>query len=202
VEVLPLARPHHQDGLFHTIDIELRDRWRWHKYMPDRTMSLFLSSTLTVFPSTIFSVNVPSDYGYVVLAVGVGSFIVPTLMGGAVMKARKEFDVQYPNLYATPGYHKKADEFNRIQRGHQNMFESLSSVSIMTLLGGIQYPRINAGGYVLYLLGSHFYLKGYADTTLDVKMARYQRGGGIKWIGVLCSLVSTVSLGGSMLGWW
>jgi glutathione S-transferase len=151
---------------------------------------------------TIFSVNVPSDYGYVVLAVGVGSFIVPTLMGGAVMKARKEFDVQYPNLYATPGYHKKADEFNRVQRGHQNMFESLSSVSIMTLLGGIQYPRINAGGYVLYLLGSHFYLKGYADTTLDVKMARYQRGGGIKWIGVLCSLVSTVSLGGSMLGWW
>ncbi len=43
---------------------------------------------------SIFSMDVPSDYGYVVLAVGVGSFVVPTLMGGAVMKARKEFDVQ------------------------------------------------------------------------------------------------------------
>ncbi|KAL3785519.1 hypothetical protein ACHAW5_005273 [Stephanodiscus triporus] len=151
---------------------------------------------------SIFSINVPSDYGYVVLAVGVGSFVVPTMMGGAVMKARKEFDVQYPNLYATPGYHKRADDFNRVQRGHQNIFESISGVSIMTLLGGLRYPRINAAGFVLYLLGSHLYAKGYADRTLDVKMARYQRGGGIKWIGVLCSMVSTVSLGGSMLGWW
>ena len=151
---------------------------------------------------SIFSMDVPSDYGYVVLAVGVGSFVVPTLMGGAVMKARKEFDVQYPNLYATPGFHKHADDFNRVQRGHQNMFESLSAVSTMSLLGGVKYPKINAAGYALYLLGSHLYLRGYADRTLDVKMARYQRGGGIKWIGVLCSMVSTVSLGGSMLGWW
>ena len=41
------------------------------------------------------------------------------VMSGLVMKARKELDVKYPNLYATPGYHKNADEFNRIQRGHQ-----------------------------------------------------------------------------------
>ena len=151
---------------------------------------------------SIFSMDVPSDYGYVVLAVGVGSLVVPTLMGGAVMRARKEYDVQYPNLYATPGYHKRADEFNRVQRGHQAMYESLTSVSIMALLGGMKYPRLNAAGYATYLLGSHFFLVGYADNTLDVKMARYQRGGGIKWIGVLCSLASTVSLGGSMLGWW
>jgi glutathione S-transferase len=153
-------------------------------------------------PDSIFSINVPSDYGYVVLIVGVGSFVVPTIMGSAVMKARKEFDVQYPNLYATPGHHKMADDFNRVQRGHQAIFESLTSVSIMSLLGGLKYPRLNAAGYGLYLLGSHYFLKGYADRTLDVKMARYQRGGGIKWIGVLVSMFSTISFGGSMLGWW
>ena len=97
---------------------------------------------------SIFSMDVPSDYGYVVLAVGGGSLVVPTLMGGAVMKARREFDVQYPNLYATPGYHKRADDFNRVQRGHQAMFESLTSVSIMTLLGGIRYPKLNGAIHV------------------------------------------------------
>ena len=35
------------------------------------------------------------------------------------MKARKDFDVKYPNLYATPGLHKHADAFNSVQRGHQ-----------------------------------------------------------------------------------
>ena len=149
-----------------------------------------------------FNMQVPFAYGYVVLAVGLGSFVVTTMMGGPVMKARKQFSVPYPNLYATPGYHKHADEFNRVQRGHQNMYESLSSVIVMTLLGGLKHPYSCAVAFCLYLLGSYFYLVGYADTSLDVKTARYKRGGGIKWIGVLWALGSSVSLSGSMLGWW
>ena len=128
---------------------------------------------------TSFVLDVPSDYGYVVLMVGAGSFIVTTMMGGPVMAARKKYDVKYPNLYATPGFHKEADAFNRVQRGHQNMYESLSSVMAMTLLGGLKYPKLNAAGFALYLLGSYFYLKGYADTTLDVKMARCAHAGSI-----------------------
>merc|ERR1719316_1581981 len=131
-----------------------------------------------------FALQVPFAYGYVVLTVGVGSFVVTTMMGGAVMAARKKFDVGYPNLYATPGHHKHADEFNRVQRGHQNMFESLPMVMCMTMLG------------------SYLYLKGYSDSALDVKTARYKRGGGIKWLGVLWAMGSTVSLAGSMLRWW
>jgi glutathione S-transferase len=149
-----------------------------------------------------FVLQVPFAYGYVLLSVGVGSFVVTTLMGGPVMAARKRFAVPYPNLYATPGYHKQADEFNRVQRGHQNMFESLPQVMAMTLIGGLKYPTTNAAGFALYLLGSYLYLKGYADTSLDVKMARYQRGGGLKWLGVLWAMGSTISLAGSMLGWW
>ena len=147
-------------------------------------------------------IQVPYAYGYVVLSVGVGTFLVTTMMGGPVMEARKRFNVGYPNLYAVPGYHKNADEFNRVQRGHQNMFESLSCVMVMTLLGGLKHPISCSAGYGLYLLGSYLYLVGYSDSSLDVKMARYKKGGGIKWIGVLWSMGCTVSLAGSMLGWW
>ena len=58
-----------------------------------------------------------------------------------VMKARKEFGVEYPNLYATPGYHKEADAFNRVQRGHQAVLvESLPSFTISALVAGVCYP--------------------------------------------------------------
>lgn len=150
----------------------------------------------------VIELKLPSEYGWVVLAVGVGTFVVTTMMGGPVMHARKKYNIQYPNLYAVPGYHKNADEFNRVQRGHQNMFESLSSVMAMTLLGGVKHPISCAVGYCLYLLGSYFYLVGYSDTELDVKTARYKKGGGIKWIGTLWAMGCTVSLAGSMLKWW
>ena len=161
-----------------------------------------LRAEIAACDMSTFTLDVPSDYGYVVMVVGAGSFIVSQAMGVPVMAARKKFDVKYPNLYAVPGYHKEADAFNRVQRGHQNMFESLSPVMAMTLLGGLKYPRLNAAAFALYLGGSYLYQKGYADTTLEVKTARYKKGGGIKWIGVLVALGSCVSLAGSMLKWW
>ena len=96
---------------------------------------------------------------------------------------------------AVPKYHKNADEFNRVQRGHQNYLEGATSYSIMTLLGGLQYPLLCAGGSVLFCVGSALFMKGYADNTLDVKMARYKKGAGIKWIGFLISFVSSIRLG-------
>lgn len=147
-------------------------------------------------------------------------------LSGFVMKARKEYDVQYPNLYgeifvraisrcflntpppslflsssivAVPKYHKNADEFNRVQRGHQNYLEGDTTYSIMTLLGGLKFPLMCAGGSVFFCLGSILYMKGYADNSLDVKMARYKKGAGIKWIGFLISFVSTMRLGISLI---
>ena len=108
-------------------------------------------------------------------------------------------DVQYPNLYATPKHHKHADEFNRVQRGHQNFLEGNDSYAIMTLLGGLKYPLVCAAGTALFNVGSVMYMKGYMDTNLDVKMARYKKGAGIKWIGWLASFVSTISLGVSLI---
>lgn len=118
------------------------------------------------------------------------------------MKARKDCDVQYPNLYATPGFHKKADDFNRWQRGHQSFFETCMAQALCGLIGGLKYPILAAASGVLYSLGSIFYQIGYGDTNLDVSTARYKKGGGLKWIGMLLSLGVCISEAGTMNGWW
>ena len=88
----------------------------------------------------VFTLTVPKEYGWVVLGAGIGSAVCNIVLSGAVMKGRKELDVPLPNLYATPGFHKKADDFNRIQRSHQNYMEMLDSYIAMTLLGGLKHP--------------------------------------------------------------
>jgi len=118
------------------------------------------------------------------------------------MKARESCDVQYPNLYATPGFHKKADEFNRVQRGHQSFFEMAPSAAVMGLIGGLKHPIVCTVASVLFSVGSVFYQIGYADTSLDVKMARYKKGGMLKWIGFFPILFAFFSAAGSMNGWW
>jgi glutathione S-transferase len=148
------------------------------------------------------SLTVPGNYGYVVLGVCVLPMIASTLLGGEVMKARKAFDVQYPNLYATPGYHKKADEFNRVQRGHQSMFELMTSFTACGLIGGLKHPLLAAGAGVLFSVGNYLFLLGYADTSLDVKVARYKKGGPLKMVGVLMAFGTAISSAGSMNGWW
>jgi glutathione S-transferase len=132
-----------------------------------------------------------------------GQFIACVIiMPGKVMKARKEFNVEYPNLYAVPGKHEKADAFNRVQRGHQNIYEQLTLFTAMALVGGLKYPIACSTYSVLYYVGSILYQIGYADTKLDVSMARYRKGGGIKWIGFLGAMGSTVALAGKINGWW
>jgi glutathione S-transferase len=88
----------------------------------------------------MFTLTVAPAYGLVVIGAGIGPFVTNIFLSGAVMKGRKEYNVQYPNCYATPGYHKNADEFNRIQRSHQNFLEGLDQYIVMTLLGGLKYP--------------------------------------------------------------
>eukprot|EP00521_Asterionellopsis_glacialis_P000157 CAMPEP_0195256132 /NCGR_PEP_ID=MMETSP0706-20130129/6052_1 /TAXON_ID=33640 /ORGANISM="Asterionellopsis glacialis, Strain CCMP134" /LENGTH=147 /DNA_ID=CAMNT_0040309113 /DNA_START=17 /DNA_END=460 /DNA_ORIENTATION=+ len=146
--------------------------------------------------------EIPSAYGYVVLSCGVLPTIVNMYMAGKIMKARDEFDVKYPNLYATPGFHKKADEFNRVQRGHQSYVENLTNYVTMSLLGGLQHPLAVAFGGVCYAVGSILYMSGYSDTALDVSKARHLKGGPIKYIGFFTSLISSVKFGGAVAGLW
>eukprot|EP00977_Amphora_coffeiformis_P022669 scaffold11185_cov205-Amphora_coffeaeformis.AAC.3 len=82
--------------------------------------------------------TIPDRYGYVILTCLVGQVVTNTYLGGSVMQARTKYNVPYPNLYATPGFHKDADAFNRVQRGHQAMLETAPSFMVMSLVAGLQ----------------------------------------------------------------
>ena len=137
------------------------------------------------------AIEVSPNYGWVVLGAGIGSVITNFVLIGPVMAGRSRLKVPYPNAYATPGYHKDADEFNRIQRSHMNYIENIGGYTTMTLLGGLKYPLACAVGSVCYYVGSYLYQVGYIDTSLDAKDARYKKGGIVKWIGFLISMYST-----------
>jgi glutathione S-transferase len=146
--------------------------------------------------------TLPSSYGYTLLSCTVLPFITSTVMGGMVMQARDKYSVPYPNLYATPGFHKQADEFNRVQRGHQNLFETLPIFIALALVGGIKHPLTATGAGILYCLGNVCFLCGYADTSLDVKLARYKKGGALKHVGFLVAMGTCISIAGTINGWW
>ena len=117
-------------------------------------------------------------------------------------QARKKYGIKYPNLYAVPGYHKDADAFNRVQRGHQHIYEEMCNVTAMLLVGGLKHPYLCTAGALLWQLGSALYLAGYKDTSKDVKTARYQKGGGIKWLGITIGIGASISFAGTLLKWW
>ena len=141
----------------------------------------------------VLTLELPEIYPVVMLSATALPFITSTVMGGQVMSARKTFKVAYPNLYAVPGVHEKADEFNRVQRGHQNIFETLPSVMGFTLIGGLKYPRVAIFLAAAYCIGNFYYLLGYADTKKDVKGARYTKPLAVlKPIGMIGGLINCV----------
>lgn len=132
----------------------------------------------------------PANYGYVVLTV-VGSSLVNLWMVWNVMKARKEYKVEYPDLYS-----KDNTKFNCIQRAHQNTLETYPTFLIYLMLGGLQYPRISAGAGVVYLVGRVMYALGYY--TGDPKNRKY---GSFGAIGMLTLIGNTVSFACHQLKW-
>lgn len=78
-----------------------------------------------------------------------------------VIKGRKKYDVQYPNLYAPAG-HKDGEAFDCIQRAHQNTLESWSMVMITMLATGLVYPVTAAAAGTMWVLGRIVYGIGYA----------------------------------------
>ena len=106
------------------------------------------------------SLTVPSNYGYTILGCAVAPFIAGFINSTFVMKARKTYKIPLPNLYAVPGFHKDADAFNRVQRGHQNMLETISDVRAMGLIGGLKYPIACGLFGLLYSLGCFLYMLG------------------------------------------
>ena len=149
-----------------------------------------------------FTITVPDNYGYVVLSSVIGHFGANMVLSGRVMGARKKFNVQYPNLYAVPGYHKDADAFNRVQRGHQNVLEGMPLFLCMGLVVGLKHPITSIVLNVVHCIGCVLYQVGYADTTLDAKTARFKKGGPLKPIAELGILVASIKVIGNWNKWW
>jgi len=82
------------------------------------------------------------------------------------------------------------------------MFESLTSFTAMSLLGGLKYPVACAGCGVVYSLGNVLYQAGYADMKEDAQVARFKKGGPVKYLGYFGALGCCISLAGSIQGWW
>ena len=148
------------------------------------------------------SLQVPAEYGYVLMTCVVCPFFTSMALGTVVMNARKEYKVEYPNLYATPGFHKEADKFNRVQRGHQSALETLWFFVPAALIGGLKHPIAVAVEGALYCLGLYLYLAGYADNSKDIKVARHVKGGPIRFISLFGVAGAVVSVAGTISGWW
>lgn len=78
-----------------------------------------------------------------------------------VVKARKQYKVPYPQLYAD-STNKDAKKFNCVQRGHQNSLENESSFLSLLLLAGCKYPISASISGSAYLLSRILYCRGYS----------------------------------------
>lgn len=117
-----------------------------------------LAASLTAV--MVLTIEVPDLYPYAMLSATVLPFVTSFMLGGKVMAARSLYGVKLPNLYATPKYHEKADSFNRVQRGHQNMLETAPSVMVMSLIGGLKYPMVCIALNIAYCVGNYGYMLG------------------------------------------
>lgn len=81
-----------------------------------------------------------------------------------VARARKQFGIEYPNLYAPPDYKNKedAEKFNSVQRAHQNTLESYPIVMLQMALCGLVYPEYAASFGGIWVVGRFIYGYGYA----------------------------------------
>lgn len=105
-------------------------------------------------------------------------------MAMGVMKARKQFGVKYPALYADEATNKNAKQYNCVQRAHQNCLENLPGFYALLLTAGVRYPLSASVAAAVYLVGRIVYFKGYS--TGDPQ-GRYK--GGFLYFGTLALLV-------------
>ncbi|KAM3294557.1 hypothetical protein ACQJBY_037450 [Aegilops geniculata] len=136
------------------------------------------------------SVELPKEYGYVVLTVVAYAFL-NFWMSFQVGAARKKYKVFYPTMYATESENKEAKPFNCVQRGHQNSIEMMPLFFATLLLGGLQHPVIAAALGLLYTVARFFYFKGYAT---GVRESRHKLGS-LNYPAIFGLIICTASFG-------
>ena len=90
-----------------------------------------------------------------------GVFFANQYLVIGVMKARKQYGIRYPALYAPPG-HKNEEAFNCAQRAHQNTVEGMAMFLVELVIVGLFYPLFAASCGGLWSVGRILYGHGYA----------------------------------------
>mmetsp|Transcript_5369 Transcript_5369/g.7492 ORF Transcript_5369/g.7492 Transcript_5369/m.7492 type:complete len:121 (+) Transcript_5369:113-475(+) len=80
-----------------------------------------------------------------------------------VAKARKDYRVDYPSLYADErhGDTDLRDKFNSVQRGHQNYLETWGPSCVLMVVNGLLFPKSSAIMGGLITVGRIAYGIGY-----------------------------------------
>eukprot|EP00386_Alphamonas_edax_P004828 GDKI01015206.1.p2 GENE.GDKI01015206.1~~GDKI01015206.1.p2 ORF type:complete len:182 (+),score=60.16 GDKI01015206.1:134-679(+) len=172
------------------------------------------------------TIQLPKDYGYVVLTAGAMSFHAifqgffvgmarnkyfgPEFLKSAKVKAlsdehKKEFGSEVnKNAYPDMGCGRYADllsygdwvRFNNAQRVHLNYLEHLTPVLAFLLLGGLQYPRFATGAGCVYILGREIYGRSYRKYGADKRFT----GAIIFDLGLLALFGACMCAGAAMTG--
>jgi glutathione S-transferase len=132
----------------------------------------------------------PEGYGYVIFT-AVDSVFVNMWLARNVIKARKEFKIDYPKMYSDDN-----DKFNCIQRAHQNTLELYPQFLALLFIGGLQLPKVTAAAGAFYLIGRIVYAKGYY-TGDPAKRGRGMFG----MLGMLVMLGTTLCTAFHQLDW-
>ena len=138
-------------------------------------------------------INVAPEYGYVVLA-GASMVLVNGWMMAKIGKARKKFGITYPQMYSDDN-----QEFNCVQRAHQNTLEQLHFFYPTLLVSGLRHPMGAAAAGAIFVVGRIMYATGYYTGEAKNRIP----GAMTSMLGGMLPLLGmTVSFAAGLLGWW
>ncbi|CAM9792751.1 unnamed protein product [Ectocarpus sp. 12 AP-2014] len=127
------------------------------------------------------------------MAVAICSVFVTTWAGFGVAKARKKYEIKYPQMYAEQS-DANAVVFNCYQRAHQNVLENYPSFLLLLGLAAINRPIVAGVAGAIRLAGFVAYVIGYRTGNPEKR-----HKGAFGYIGLItmlgCAIESAVKIG-------